>query len=58
MLRSYLKDQIAYFHTGIENKFAPCEDFTRNVFHQLRAKKTMLLLSYSSNRALEIFLCE
>ena len=58
MLGSCLKDQIAYFYKGIENKFTPCEDFTRNVFHQLRAKKTMLLLSCSSNRALEIFLCE
>ena len=58
MLRSCLKDQIAYFYKGIENKFTPCEDFTRNVFHQLRAKKTMLLLSYSGNTALQIVLCE
>ena len=34
------------------------EDFTRKEFHQLRAKKTMLLSSYSGNRALQIVLCE
>ena len=34
------------------------EDFIRKKFHQLRAKKTMLLSSYSGNRALQIVLCE
>ena len=34
------------------------EDFTRKEFHQLRAKKTMLLSSYSGNRELQIVLCE
>ena len=54
-----MKDQIAGFlERPWENKFAPCEDFTRKEFHQLLAKTTMILSSYSGNRALQIVLCE
>ena len=41
-----------------QHQFFCCEDFNGNEFHQLRTKKTMLLLSYSGNRALQIILSE
>ena len=41
-----------------QHQFFCREDFTGKEFHQLHTKKTMLLLSYSGNRALQIVLCE
>ena len=46
------------FRKALGTKFAPCEDYTNKEFHQLRAKKTMLLSPYSGNKALHIVLCE
>ena len=55
-IRELLERSDCRTRKGIENKFSPCEDFTRKKFHQLRTKKTMLLSSHkwqqsASNRS-------